>query len=84
MSNQKDITRYGKPCSSDNAFTRKARLHQSMYRVEIGEEEGVGPTRFSKRKYGNMINGGEISGKNFLMKETFVYKYSICTTIITQ
>ena len=78
MSNQKDITRYGKPCSSDNAFTRKARLHQSMYRVEIGEEEGVGPTRFSMRKYGNMINGGEISGKNFLMKETFEYaKYRV-------
>ena len=78
MSNQKDITRYGKPCSSDNAFTRKARLLQSMYRVEIGEEEGVGPTRFSRRKYGNMINGGEISGKNFLMKETFEYaKYRV-------
>lgn len=44
-----------------------------MYRVEIGEEEGVGPTKSSKRKYGNMISGGEISGKNFLMKETFEY-----------
>ncbi len=27
----------------------------------------------SKRKYGNMISGGEVSGKNFLMKETFKY-----------
>lgn len=44
-----------------------------MYRVEIGEEEGFGPTRNSKRKYGNMISGGEVSGKNFLMKETFEY-----------
>lgn len=44
-----------------------------MYRVEIDEEEGVGPTRASKRKYGNMISGGEVSGKNFLMKETFEY-----------
>lgn len=44
-----------------------------MYRVEIGEEEGVGPTKSSKRKYGNMISGGEISGKNFLMKEIFEY-----------
>lgn len=44
-----------------------------MYRVEIGEEEGFGPTRASKRKYGNMISGGEVSGKNFLMKETFEY-----------
>ena len=64
---------YGNQCGSDNAFTRKARLLQSMYRVEIGEEEGVGPTRASKRKYGNMISGGEVSGKNFLMKETFEY-----------
>lgn len=44
-----------------------------MYRVEIGEVEGVGPTRDSKRKYGNMISEGEVSGKNFLMKETFEY-----------
>ena len=64
---------YGNQCGSDNAFIRKARLLQSMYRVEIGEEEGFGPTRASKRKYGNMISGGEVSGKNFLMKETFEY-----------
>ena len=60
-------------CGSDNAFTRKARLLQSMYRVEIGEKEGIGPTKASKRKYGNMISGGEVSGKNFVMKETFEY-----------
>lgn len=68
-----DLYFWGNQCGSDNAFTRKARLLQSMYRVEIGEEEGVGPTRASKHKYGNMISGGEISGKNFLMKETFEY-----------
>ena len=64
---------YGNQCGSDNAFTRKARLIQSMYRVNIGEEEGFGPTRASKRKYGDMNSGGEMSGKNFLMKETFEY-----------
>lgn len=69
----KEYIDYGHQCGSDNAFTRKARLLQSMFRVEIGEEEGVGPTKNSKRKYGNMISGGEISGKNFLMKETFEY-----------
>ena len=68
-----EINIYGNQCGSDNAFTRRARLLQSMYRMEIGEEEGVGPTRASKRKYGNMISGGEVSGKNFLMKETFEY-----------
>ena len=64
---------YGNQCESDNAFTRKARLLQSMYRVEIGEEEGVGPTRASKRRYGNMISGGDVTGKNIQMKETFEY-----------
>ena len=49
---------YGNQYESDNAFTKKARLLQSMYRVEIGEEEGVGPTKASKHKYGNMISGG--------------------------
>ena len=39
---------YGNQCGSDNAFIRKARLLQSMYRVEIGEEEGFGPTRDRK------------------------------------
>lgn len=71
MENKNEI--YGNQCESDNAFTRRARLLQSMYRMEIGEEEGVGPTRTSKQKYGNMISGGEVSGKNFLMKETFEY-----------
>ena len=68
---------YGNQCGSDNAFTRKARLLQSMYRVEIGEEEGVGPTRASKRKYGNMISGGEVSGKNFLIR-----KHQLRTSIV--
>lgn len=67
------MEKYGNQCKSDNPFTKKARLLQSKYRVEIGEEEGVGPTKYSKRKYGNMISGGEISGKNFLLKETFEY-----------
>ena len=71
MENKNEI--YGNQCGSDNAFTRRARLLQSMYRMEIGEEEGVGPTKASKRKYGNMISGGDVSGKNFLMKETFEY-----------
>lgn len=31
---------YGNQCGSDNAFTRKARLLQSMYRVGIGEKKG--------------------------------------------
>jgi len=52
-----EYIKYGNQRESDNAFTKKARLLQSMYRVEIGEEEGVGPTKASKHKYGNMISG---------------------------
>ena len=35
------ILNLGNQCKSDNAFTKKARLLQSMYRVKIGEEEGL-------------------------------------------
>lgn len=56
---------YGNQCGSDNAFTRKARLLQSMYRVEIGEDEGVGPTKGSKQKYGNMISGVKYLERTF-------------------
>lgn len=57
---------YGNQSGSDNAFTRKVRLLQSMYKVEIGEKEGFGLTRAFKRKYGNMISGGEVFGKSLL------------------
>lgn len=32
---------YGNQCKSDNIFTQKARLLQSMYRVEIEEKKGL-------------------------------------------
>ena len=35
------ILNLGNQCKSDNAFTKKARLLQSMYRVKIGEEESI-------------------------------------------
>lgn len=65
--------RFGRQCDSDSSFTRKARLLQSIYRVEMGEKEGTGPTKNSHRYYGNMICGGDVSGANFLMPETFEY-----------
>ena len=65
--------RFGHQGDSDSSFTRKARLLQSIYRVEIGEKEGTGPTKNSHRYYGNMICGGDVSGANFLMPETFEY-----------
>lgn len=62
---------YRSQYGSDNAFTRRARLLHSMFRVEIGENEEFWPKRVSKRKYRNMISGSESSRKNFLMNETF-------------
>ena len=56
---------YGNQWGSDNAFTRKARLLQSMFRVETGENEEFWPKRVSKRKYRNMISGSELSRMYF-------------------
>lgn len=71
---------YGPQSPGDSAFTAKARLLQSVYRVQNGEMGiGIGPTRNSIGKdqkptyYGNMLSDGEISGKNFFFNETFEY-----------
>ena len=71
---------YGKQSSSDNSFTAKARLLQLLWREQHGFEIGIGPMKNSVNKntgipryYGNMIKGGELSGKNFFYPETFEY-----------
>ena len=71
---------YGPQSSGDNLFTAKARLLQSVYRVQSGEATmGIGPARNSADKdqsptyYGNMLTDGEHSGKNFFFRETFEY-----------
>jgi hypothetical protein len=64
---------FGKQSSSDNSFTAKARLLQSMWRVENGLQMGLGPTKNSKTTYGNMIKESRLSGKNFFYPETFEY-----------
>ena len=71
--------RYGPQSPSDNKFTAKARMLQSIHRVCIGETMGVGPTEHAVTKdnkpafYGNMLVNGEITGKNFHYSETFEY-----------
>ncbi len=63
--------------NSDNAFTRKCRLLQSIYRTKILMEPfGHGPHRNSKEKYGNYLVNGEESGSNFLDKYIFRYAKS--------
>jgi len=70
---------YGPQSPGDNLFTAKARLLQSIYRVQCGEKMGVGPNPNSVGKdgkpyyYGNMLMGGELSGKNFFFKDTLDY-----------
>jgi hypothetical protein len=71
---------YGKQSSSDNSFTAKARLLQSLWRVENGLQIGIGPNKGSVVKnteiptyYGNMIKDGESTGRNFFYSQTFEY-----------
>ena len=71
---------YGPQHSADNKFTAKARMLQSIYRViDCKEfEMGVGPNEHPAKDkkpayYGNMLVNGEITGKNFLLPETFEY-----------
>ncbi len=71
---------YGKQSISDNSFTAKARLLQSIWREESGFQIGIGPNRGSVAKntelptyYGNMILDGERNGNNFFYPQTFEY-----------
>jgi hypothetical protein len=63
----------GPQSPSDNSFTAKARKLQSLWRVQNGLEMGVGPNRNSIKRYGNMLQDGEITGCNFYFPETFAY-----------
>jgi len=70
---------FGPQSASDQPFTAKARMLQSIWRVENSIEMGVGPNRGSvdkdglPTKYGNMIEGGETNGRNFFYPQTFEY-----------
>lgn len=69
--NNQDI---GKQHKGDSEFVAKCRLLQSIYRVEIGEDEGY-IQRGSKRYfYGNYIMNGDKTGKNFL--EDYIFDYA--------
>jgi hypothetical protein len=68
-------TKFGPQCLSDNSFTSKVRKSHSRYRVEVLKETdfGNGPNKSSPSKYGNILVDGEMSGKNFLLPEIFLY-----------
>lgn len=57
----------GPQSPSDNKFTAKCRLFQSRYRTDILKEPyGNGPTKNSKKTFGNMLVNGGASGSNFI------------------
>ncbi|MFC1670587.1 hypothetical protein ACFL20_09350 [Spirochaetota bacterium] len=62
----------GPQSKSDNKFTAKCRLLQSKYRAEVLKEpHGAGPTKNSKKVYGNMLVNGEETGSNFITRTAF-------------
>ena len=64
----------GKQHKGDSEFVAKCRLLQSIYRVEIGEDEGYIQRGKKRYYYGNYIMNGEKSGKNFL--EDYIFNYA--------
>lgn len=63
---------YGEKYSGDSRFVAKCRQLQSIFRVEIGENIRPYHGRDGKvHYYGNYIDGGEVSGANFLTKHAF-------------
>ena len=70
----------GPQSPSDNPFTAKARMLQSLWCVQNGLEMGIGPNKNSVDRrtglptyYGNIIKDGESNGRNFFYPETFEY-----------
>jgi hypothetical protein len=68
------MDKYGEKYSGDSKFVAECRKLQSIYRVQVGEairpyKGRDGKTHF----YGNYIDGGEKSGKNFLTEYAFRY-----------
>jgi len=70
-----DITKkLGEPYSGDTKFVAKCRKLQSIYRAEQGLAIRPYKGRDGIHYYGNYIEGGEISGANFLAD--YIFKYA--------
>lgn len=59
--------------ASDKAFTRKARLLQSIRRWQSGAKEGYREYKGEKTYHGNLAENGHETGVNFLHHEIFDY-----------
>lgn len=72
------IEKFGEPYSGDSKFVAKCRMLQSIYRAEQGLAIRPYKGRDGVHYYGNYIEGGEISGANFLADYIFEYaKYRV-------
>lgn len=65
--------RYGPLPHDANSLTRRCRLLQGWYRVEVLHIPQCGPWRLAGRLVGSSLVGGEISGKNFISPEALAY-----------
>ena len=63
--------RYGPHPNDRDALTRKCRLLQSWYRVEVLKEERCGPWCKGGRCVGNVLVDGEQTGANFISPAAF-------------
>ena len=62
---------YGPQYKGDNDLTRRCRLLQSWYRVEVLGQEECGPWSAGRRVVGNVVVDGERTGANFLSPAAF-------------
>lgn len=65
--------RYGPQVKSDGPFTRKCRLLQSWYRIEVARQAECGPHERGGRLVGSSLVNGEQTGANFISPAAFVY-----------
>lgn len=68
-----NINRYGPQKTSDAAFTKKARLLQSWYRVEIAKQKHCGPWQKNRDCVGSTLVDGESTGANYISPKAFAY-----------
>lgn len=70
---QEIMQKYGPQPKSDSTFTRRCRLLQSWYRVEVKKELQCGAWRKGDSRVGSALVNGRESGANFITKEALAY-----------
>jgi hypothetical protein len=68
-----NVDKYGPLPTDGDSLTRRCRLLQSWYRVEVLGLSECGPWCVGKTLVGNCLVGGEASGKNFISEAALAY-----------